>query len=171
MSLVRKLDADDAPAWRALRWQGLQECPTAFAASFDEEKDRSLEDVATMLRQASGAVFGAWTEGALCSIAHVQREPLRKMAHKAHVWGMYTAPNARRAGLAAQVMRSLMAHARDRMGLEFLTLGVNTQCAAALRLYESVGFVREGIERGFLKIDGVLHDEWHMQCDLRTWPG
>lgn len=168
---VRRLTPDDAAAWQALRWQGLKECPTAFASSYEEEKDRSLDHVREMLAGHHGALFGGFVGGHLQCVAGVHRESMRKMAHKAGVWGVYAAPAVRGSGLARQVMQLLMAHARRELGVEFLTLGVNVQNAAALRLYEGLGFVRLGVERGFLKVDGVLHDEVHMQCDLRSWSG
>jgi RimJ/RimL family protein N-acetyltransferase len=41
-------------------------------------------------------------------------------------------------------------------------LGVNTENTAAIALYESLGFETFGVERGFMLVDGVLHDELHM---------
>jgi RimJ/RimL family protein N-acetyltransferase len=162
---VRRLLADDAARWQALRLAALQDSPTAFASSYEEEKDRELASVNSML--SSGGVFGGFSHDTLCCIASVHAESMRKMAHKGGVWGVYAAPSARGRGLARRVMQALMAHARDAMGLEFLTLGVNMNNTAALRLYENLGFTHVGIERGFLKVEGVLHDELLMQKDLR----
>jgi RimJ/RimL family protein N-acetyltransferase len=47
-----------------------------------------------------------------------------------------------------------------------VTLGVNTANTAAIALYESVGFEKFGLERGFLRVNGVLHDELHMVLAL-----
>lgn len=167
---VRRLTADDAALWQALRLQALQDAPTAFASSYEEEKDRSLDDIRHMLAGDTGAVFGGFTEAALACVASVHRESMRKLAHRGGVWGVYAAPAVRGTGIARDVMRALMAHARDALNVEFLTLGVNLNNAPALRLYTSLGFERIGVQRGFLKVDGVLHDEMHMQCDLRASP-
>jgi RimJ/RimL family protein N-acetyltransferase len=167
---VRRLTADDAAAWQALRLQALQDAPTAFASSYEEEKDRSLEDICQMLSGNTGAVFGGFAEAALACVASVHRESMRKLAHRGGVWGVYAAPTVRGTGLAREVMRALMVHARDQLQVEFLTLGVNINNAPALRLYESLGFERIGVQRGFLKVNDVLYDEMHMQCDLRASP-
>jgi RimJ/RimL family protein N-acetyltransferase len=161
------LHADDAAAWQTLRLEGLQDSPTAFASSYAEEKDRPIEDVRTMLDRDTGAIFGGFVSGQLQCVASVHRESMRKMAHKAGVWGVYAAPAARGTGLMRRVMTALIEHARNVLGVEFLTLGVNVANAPALRLYDSLGFVRIGIERGVLKVDGVLHDEMHMHLPLR----
>lgn len=164
---VRRLHADDAAAWQALRLEGLQGHPSAFASSYAEEKDRPIDDVRKMLDSDAGAIFGGFVDGQLQCVASVHRESMHKMAHKAGVWGVYAAPAARGTGLMRRVMTSLIDHARDVLGVEFLTLGANVSNAPALRLYDSLGFIRIGIERGFLKVDGVLHDEVHMQLPLR----
>ena len=39
---------------------------------------------------------------------------------------------------------------------------MNTENTAAIALYTSLGFETFGLERGFLLVDGVLHDELHM---------
>jgi ribosomal protein S18 acetylase RimI-like enzyme len=164
---VRRLTADDAAAWQGLRLQALQDAPTAFASSYEEEKDRSLDDVRNMLAGKDGAVFGGFAGTTLACVASVHRESGRKMAHRACVWGVYAAPEARGTGLARAAMRALIVHARDELQVEFLSLGVNVNNAPALRLYEALGFERIGVQRGFLKVDGVLHDEMHMLFELR----
>jgi RimJ/RimL family protein N-acetyltransferase len=166
--LVRQLQADDAAAWQALRCQGLQECPTAFASSYEEEQDRNLDQVRALLGKDTGAVFGGFVDGQLHCVASVHRESMRKMAHKAGVWGVYATPASRDTGLARRVLQAVIDHARNVLGVEFLTLGVNVSNAAALRLYDHLGFIRVGVERGFLKVNGVLHDEVHMQLPLRS---
>jgi RimJ/RimL family protein N-acetyltransferase len=47
-------------------------------------------------------------------------------------------------------------------GVQQVNLGVNAANSAAIALYESLGFQAFGIERGFMQVDGELHDEVHM---------
>jgi RimJ/RimL family protein N-acetyltransferase len=51
-------------------------------------------------------------------------------------------------------------------GLTQINLSVNSANAAALALYEGLGFSSFGLERGYLQVDGVLHDEIHMARPL-----
>ena len=52
--------------------------------------------------------------------------------------------------------------ARGVSGLRQLNLGVNANKAAAIRLYESLGFQAFGHEAGAMLIAGTLHYEVHV---------
>lgn len=47
-----------------------------------------------------------------------------------------------------------------------VNLGVNVSNAAAIALYADLGFRSFAVERGFMLVEGVLHDEMHMTCVL-----
>jgi ribosomal protein S18 acetylase RimI-like enzyme len=149
---IRLLLPADADAYRALRLRGLRECPTAFASSPDEE-DAGIPPDAT---------FGALRGGALAGIASIGREAPRKLAHKALLWGVYVAPEQRRGGVARSLVAHALAHAFAMPGVRQVNLSVNAANAPAIALYEAAGFRAFGIERGYLQVDGVLHDEIHM---------
>ena len=160
---VRALRPEDAAAFQALRLQGLLECPSAFASSHGEEAGTPLASVAERLAvQDDRAIFGAFDAGVPVGIVGVQRESLRKLAHKAHVWGVYVAPSARGAGTGRALLAAALGFAASGLGVRQVTLGVNDRNAAAIALYRSLGFETFGVERGYLCIDGVLHDELHM---------
>jgi RimJ/RimL family protein N-acetyltransferase len=146
------------------RLRGLAECPTAFASSHEEERDTPLDVVAGRLAAgADSAVVGAFAaDGALVGVAGLYRERHRKLAHKATLWGMYVAPEARRGGVGRLLVERTLAHAFGPMGLRQVNLGVNAANAPALALYEATGFRAYGVERGFMLVDGVLQDEVQM---------
>ncbi len=74
----------------------------------------------------------------------------------------------RRRGLARGLMTRAIEEAGRWPGLRQINLGVNAANSAAIALYESLGFQTFGIERGFMQVDGVLHDERHMVRILTT---
>jgi ribosomal protein S18 acetylase RimI-like enzyme len=165
---VRILEAGDAEAFRAFRLGALQECPTAFSSSYEEERDIPLADaVARLPPTRDRAVFGAFDGERLMGNTGLQRERPRKLAHKALIWGVYVAPAFRQRGIGRMLLQHALAHAAAMPGLLRVTLGVNTANAAAIALYRSVGFEPFGLERAFLLVDGVLHDEIHMACDIK----
>jgi RimJ/RimL family protein N-acetyltransferase len=47
-------------------------------------------------------------------------------------------------------------------GLRQVNLGVNASNLASIALYKSLGFEPFAVEKGFLLVDGVLHDEISM---------
>ena len=168
---LRVLDAGDVGAFTALRLAALRECPTAFSSSYEEECDIPLARRAErMAPDRDHAIFGAFDGDELVGTVGLYRESHRKLAHKAVIWGVYVAPPFRQRGVGRLLLQRALVHATSMPGLLQVTLGVNTENAAAIALYESLGFETFGLERGFLLADGVLHDELHMVRAVAT-PG
>ena len=74
MVVIRRLGANDARAFRALRLRGLGEFPPAFAESHDEFATKPESTIAEMLDDSAGLrhVFGAFTDaGELVGIVGV----------------------------------------------------------------------------------------------------
>lgn len=162
-STVRRLLPEDARDFQALRLRGLNECPTAFASSYEEECDASVASVAQRLTLApERAVLGAFVASTLTGIVGLQREAHRKLAHKALIWGMYVAPAARQRGVGRALIDATLEHAYAMDGVCRVNLSVNATNAPAIALYEAAGFKRYGTERDFMRVAGVPQDELHM---------
>jgi RimJ/RimL family protein N-acetyltransferase len=164
---VRILDSGDVTAFKALRLAALRECPTAFSSSYEEECRVPLAQQAErMAPDADRAIFGAFDGATLVGSTGLQREGRVKLAHKAFIWGVYVAPAFRGRGVGRMLLERALARAQSMSDLLQVTLGVNTANAAAIALYKSVGFEPFGLERGFMRVDGVLHDELHMVLSI-----
>ena len=160
---LRVLESGDAASFTAIRLAALRECPTAFSSSYEEECDIPLAQAAErIVPNLDRAIFGAFEGETLVGTLGIYRENRRKLKHKAVIWGVYVAPPFRRHGVGRMLLECALAHARSMADLLQVTLGVNTENAAAIALYESAGFEPFGLERGFMRVDGVLHDELHM---------
>jgi ribosomal protein S18 acetylase RimI-like enzyme len=166
MAVVRRLVKDDGPAWRRIRLEALEACPTAFAMSFEQA---AQQDLATFtahipLPDQPRAIFGAFESETLCGTAgfHIHERP--KQRHKGELWGVYVAPPWRRHGLGAMLLDAVIAHARAHVVL--LQLSVGTDNAAACALYRGLGFVTYGRERRALCVDGVYYDQELMAMDF-----
>ena len=160
---LRVLESADAAAFSRLRLAALRECPTAFSSSYEEECDIPLAQRAErMAADRDHAIFGAFDGERLVGTVGLHRESHRKLAHKAVIWGVYVAPSFRQRGVGRLLLERALDHAATMPGLLQVTLGVNTENTAAIALYESLGFETFGVERGFMLVDGVLHDELHM---------
>ncbi|MDR5784817.1 GNAT family N-acetyltransferase [Caballeronia sp. LZ065] len=146
--LVRLLTAADASSFQALRLAGLSECPASFASSHEEEVDRSAAHIERMLNTNDDqGVFGCFEGSRLIGIAGVKREALRKLSHKAFVWGVYLAQDMRGKGISRSLLDEAIAFAQRTPGITQLNLTVNADNAAAIRLYASLGFEQFGLER------------------------
>ena len=162
---IRQLHSGDAAAYRALRLRGLREDPTAFARSYEDERDVALDEFARRLDDRNTCVYGAHTDdeaAALVGLAGLFREPQKRFAHKVTVWGVYVAPEHRRGGVARALVRECVRRAFTMPGVRQAHLGVNAANAAASTLYASLGFVPFGLERGYMIVDGAVQDEVHM---------
>jgi ribosomal protein S18 acetylase RimI-like enzyme len=84
--------------------------------------------------------------------------PLAENAHVLAVMGLAVTPRARRRGVAAALLTAAEQHARDR-GAHKLSLRVLSTNASAQRLYERLGFEREGVLREEFCIDGRYVDD------------
>lgn len=157
---VRQISPEDAAAFQRLRLRGLKECPEAFTSSHAEEVDTPLDVVSSrLLPTPDGSVWGYFDGASLVGMVGVHRERQRQVAHKAVIWGMYVASECRRRGIARDLMSHAVAYAADVLRVRSIKLGVNTNNKAALALYRSMGFETYGTEKGFLMVEGVLHDE------------
>lgn len=78
---------------------------------------------------------------------------------RAHVGilGMALLPGARHLGIGAKLMRAALAKARTK-GMSRIELTVRADNANAQRLYESFGFVTEGVNRRAVRVEGQFYD-------------
>ncbi|MEZ2296502.1 N-acetyltransferase family protein [Variovorax sp. RCC_210] len=165
---IRRLTPHDAPAFQALRLSALVQEPTAFGSSYEEEENLTPESVAARLAvHADNGVFGAFDGDTLCGMVVLRREGMRKLRHKGMIFGMYVAPEARGRGVGRDLLLQALALARSVTRLRQVNLGVNAGNAAAIALYESLGFEIFGRESGALKVGEDLYDELHMCWRIR----
>ena len=161
--IIRHLTPADASAFQALRLKALQEAPTAFGSGYEEEKDFSPSVVESRLAAKSDCgVFGAFEDKKLLGFVALGRENRQKLSHKALIWGMYVSPDSRSKGIGQALLLEALSLARSVPDVLQVNLSVNADNVAAVRIYESLGFVTYGRESGAMLIDGELHDEFHM---------
>jgi ribosomal protein S18 acetylase RimI-like enzyme len=159
--MIRRLDAADAPAYRAIRLEGLARHPQSFGAAAEDEAPQPLAWFAERL--AGSHVFGAG-EDTLLGVIGLRPQEAAKLRHKALIWGFYVRPEARGKRLGAALLAHAIAVARGMV--DELRLSVAPDNAAALRLYEAAGFKPYGREPRALRIDGRDFDEVLMALHL-----
>lgn len=95
----------------------------------------------------------------------------RAIAGEAELLTVAVAPEARRRGLARQLVTRFLYQARLR-GAEAAFLEVSAENAAAITLYESVGFSPSGLRRGYYRTpEGARIDAVVMTRALAAMPG
>ncbi|RYX93031.1 MAG: N-acetyltransferase [Comamonadaceae bacterium] len=181
---IRKLGADDAPAYREFRLRALREHPDAFTSSFEEESMRPLADSEKRLtNQAVTAMWAAFMDGpgtvastdtetaataghpVMAGMVGLTRETRGKNRHKATLVAMYVAPEYGRMGLGRALVDAVVQEAAA-TGIELLVLTVTAGNQAASALYERAGFETFGIEPDAVRINGISYEKKHMYLQM-----
>jgi len=159
---IRRLEAADAAAYRALRLRALAEHPDAFTSSAGEEAAKPVESLAARLARDPArphdAVFGAFDGDTLVGLVGLDVDMRAKTRHKGHVFGMAVASERAGQGIGGELLAHLIAYARAE-GLSQLVLTVTAGNGAARRAYERAGFGACGREPEATRVDGRALDK------------
>jgi ribosomal protein S18 acetylase RimI-like enzyme len=160
---IQRLTPADASAFQALRLAALREAPSAFTSSYEDEKDLPLSAIeARLVSRPDRGIYGAFDNETLVGLVALGRESSRKQSHKAWIWGAYVEPRARGQGIGRALLAEALSMARAVPEIRQVNLSVTADNAAALHLYQSMGFVVYGREADALFVDGKPYDEIHM---------
>jgi RimJ/RimL family protein N-acetyltransferase len=165
MPSVRRLTADDAEIFRALRLEALTMAPDAFVATIEEYHGRPLSWFVERLTE--DAIFAAFNDkNEAVGMAGFTRMKSGRESHKGLVWTMYLRESERGRGIAGELLRAVIEHARGKV--EVLQLAVVSTNAAAVALYEKHGFRRWGLEPFALRTgEGVYTEDAHYWLPLK----
>ncbi|MNI27382.1 putative acetyltransferase [compost metagenome] len=166
---IRKLTVADSAPYKAIRLQALEQYPEAFGSSYEDEKEKSLEDIARMLgakRHDTDFIVGAFDHGNLVGTVGFFQQTKTKIRHKGLIWGVYVLPEAQGRGIAYQLMDYAISEAGTIHGLEQIHLSVTASNTAAVRLYDKLNFTVYGFEKNAIKFGDRYVDEEHRVLDL-----
>lgn len=162
---IRQFVQADASEYWELRLKALYECPESFGASYEEEKDKSLDLIKQRLKESfeltdSKFILGCFGEDKnLLGMVGLFREHRKKLRHKATIYGMYVIPEARLNGVGKSLILDAVSKARKMKGLEQINLGVVVTNIEARNLYRRCGFEVYGVEKHALKLNDKYLDE------------
>ncbi|MCI0709195.1 MAG: GNAT family N-acetyltransferase [Chloroflexi bacterium] len=161
---IRQLQLNELEKYLDLRLRSLQDTPHSFGRSFEDEAQRSTEERILELRSRLGehnVIFIAEENGEFFGSTGILRMTGRKIQHSVIIWGVYVVPEARGKHIGRLLMERAVEQARQWEGVTQVKLTVVTTNQAALKLYESLGFQKWGVEPQALIVDGLPLDEAH----------
>jgi RimJ/RimL family protein N-acetyltransferase len=148
--IVRQVTESDAAQFGRLRTALDRETPFMMM----EPGERRVR------RSGNGVILVAEEDGALVGYLEVQGGAFRRNRHVGEiVVGMRGAYRGR--GIGTRLFESAERWAAEH-GLRRLELTVMTHNAAAIALYQKMGFAIEGTRRSSLLVDGSFVDEYYM---------
>ena len=160
---IRPLSASDAEAFSALRREVVTVDPLGMGLTLDEELTRPVEGFRDQLSaQSPSQVLGAFLGDRLIATAGILwPTKFASGAHKAILWGVFTAPDFRRQSLARQLTVRVVEHAFA-SGARRVYLAVYVPNPRAVTLYESLGFLATGRELEVVRLEGKFYDVQYM---------
>ena len=134
---VRRVRPEEWEELRSIRLRALADAPSAFGSSLVEEEAHPPDDWKAMAR---GPVFVAirgdsWVGMTGCFVQSSGDPPV--------IWGMWVAPEARRAGIGVRLLDAALSWAAEQ-GATRVRLSVAGGNTAATELYRRAGFVPTG---------------------------
>ena len=162
--MIRPLRPEDTTEFIRVRWNGLRLYPTAFGASAAQAPEEEAIRQNLARKNQEDFILGHFAGDTLAGIVGFVREQREKERHKGWIWGMYVEPEYARQGIGRALLEACTAKAKGIEGLETIKLSVTSE--GALKLYESLGFVRWGVEPRSLKVEGRYVEEIHLSITL-----
>jgi GNAT superfamily N-acetyltransferase len=143
--VVRRIRADESPRLRTLRLRALAAAPTAFGSTLAREEAFSDE---VWIERATQGAAGADTVTYVAEDGDhwVGLVTGRAEAGRFDLFAMFVEPEARRRGIGAALVESVVEWAKAR-GAPRLYLGVTATNHDAIALYERCGFRSTGTRR------------------------
>ncbi len=160
----RRLQKEDLELYFANRLRALQNAPSAFLTTYDEEKINGSDHFEKTLSRSdnSNVIFGAVLESKIVGTIGIYKEDRPKTSHKAGIWGMYVDVEHRQLGVGAKLLEIALAFAKDKMKVEVVGLSLESTNHQARKLYEAQGFKIWGVEPRAMKDADTSYDECHM---------
>ena len=167
---VRLLHPADAEAAVAIRRMALTTDAYAFAESIESDPALNVEFVRQRLadnRSDVGAVVIGAFDPELLGMVGLHHIP---KSDRARLWGFYVDPSRRGNGFGRWLINDCLLLARRMPGVRSVELSVAIAAKAAIRIYESAGFVTADTDGGKLQMRLDFANERQPRADGSSSP-
>ncbi|TCM70813.1 ribosomal protein S18 acetylase RimI-like enzyme [Acinetobacter calcoaceticus] len=152
---IKHLAAEDVDAYRSIRLMALSQAPDMFGAIYAVEVEQPLQFFIDRLTQSF--ILGAYQGEQIVGIVVFQQQRGMKVAHKAQLYSFFVHPEFRGLGIADQLLKAVIVHAKQCVSQILLTVLETNH--AALRLYQKHGFKEYGVEPRAVKNGAEYQNE------------
>ncbi|AZF03970.1 GNAT family N-acetyltransferase [Pseudomonas sp. R5-89-07] len=165
--IIRRLNACDADAYRALMLEAYGAYPQAFTSSVAERAAMPLNWWQKRLDNPLDCVLGGFDGARLAGIVGLAYEPREKARHKVTLFGMYVTQASQHKGMGRRLVEAALVEARRQPHLKLIQLTVTAGNDVALALYQRCGFVQYGLEPLAVRVGVEYFDKIHMWRELK----
>ena len=160
---IRQLGLRDASEYQAIFLEALRSAPEAFAADYEQELARSLEEVVERFQREG--IYGGFASGRLQAIATFQRQSMPKRRHVGMIWNMYISEERRGTGLADMLFKHVLEAAS--LKVDQVELYVAVDNPRGTKFYRKFGFESYGVMPRALRVQGADFDALMMVKKFR----
>ena len=168
--LLRGLRREDMEQYR--RWLDNPEATHFMESGWKPAGERDLEDIYRQSTESSDTAAFVIVDRktkkpvGCCGLYAIQwicrRADFRILIGEPSAWGR---------GFGSEAARLTVAYGFDKLNLETIYLGVNTENTRAIKSYENAGFVREGVRRKLIYRNGRYYDALMMSILREEYTG
>lgn len=158
--LIRKLLPNESISYREIRLQCLKNYPDYFITNYQDEKTREKLFFQPFIEQSDkdNFVIGAFHDNNLIGISGFNRHERKKINHGGIIIQVYVKSDYQGMNIGSNMIKSTIEEAFKIDGVEQIEIGVISINENAEKIYKKIGFEEYGLQKNFLKIDGVYYD-------------
>ncbi|MFP4846966.1 GNAT family N-acetyltransferase [Winogradskyella sp. PE311] len=158
--VIRKLKPIDLNSYRELRLQCLKNYPMHFTANYDDEKEKEKLFFHDSITNAdtNNFMIGAFSKGSLIGFSGFNRYNRTKVAHKGRIIQVYVKPNYQGQQIGYSIVKATIEEAFQINDIELIEIDAIASNTSAKKLYTKLGFMQYGIQKHFLKVNGIYYD-------------
>ncbi len=159
MYQLRELERKDIPTIN--RWRNDPQLIACLGAPFrfiNEDVDNSWYDSYMRSRGSCVRCAIVTQDNEAQALGLISLTDINPVNRSAHLHIMIGSQENRGKGIGGFAVKAMLDHAFFNLNLRRIELGVLESNAAALRLYEKCGFVREGLQRQAVYKNGQYHN-------------
>ncbi len=162
---MRRLTPGDWRAFRSIRLEMLEQAPTGFGSTHAEWAEKAPDQIMAWLEEIH--LWAVVEGGSIRATTGWHPMGGAVTRHRGHVIAVYTTPDARGRGLAAQLLTAVADDARAHGAIQ-LELDVGAENTAARAAYSAAGYREVGSIPRALNHGGHIHDQLYMVLPLDT---
>lgn len=156
---IIKLPTDRFQEYKALRLEAVQDSPTAFLDSYEEE----LAKPDNLWQERLSNMLFAESDGKIVGMLGFYQDKSDKIKHIRHLVSIYVKPEYRGQGIATALINEVIEASKKDSSISKLEISVISSQEIAFQLYQRLGFQVIGKATRALRYQNQDYDEYFLE--------